>query len=187
MPQLVAHWPAEQTSPLLQAAPQAPQWFGLLWVSTHSVPHLVAPPAHLMPHTPTEQTSPVLQAVPQAPQLFGSVPVSTHLSVQSVVPAHLASHLPCEQNSPVLQAVPQVPQLLGSKSVLVQVPLQSLSVPGQPAVSGRRRNRGAPRHPAGWSRIERNYCLSVQDSAAKPETIAFFRSPRLHHAPHGAT
>jgi len=78
--------PAEQTSPLAQVLPQAPQLEGSTLVSTHLPLQSSVPPPQLPVHLPALQTSPAAQAVPQVPQLEGSKSVSTQLPLQSDVP-----------------------------------------------------------------------------------------------------
>lgn len=61
-----------------QPTPQAEQWLGSLWVSTHWPPQLVSPEAQDAPQAPDEHTSPVEHAAPQPPQCLGFEDRSTH-------------------------------------------------------------------------------------------------------------
>jgi hypothetical protein len=114
----------EQAWPVAQAFPQAPQFAGLVAVSTQVPPQSVVPVGQ--PQAPPMQTLPPLQVVPQAPQLALSDLVSTHEPPQLVrVPAQLAPQVPTEQTWPAVQAVVHEPQWAGSAFTSTQVPEQS--------------------------------------------------------------
>jgi hypothetical protein len=116
------HAPCEQTSPIAQALPHAPQLAGSSCVSTQTLPHFSAPPLQERPHDPCEHTCSAGQAVPQAPQFVGSSCVSTHLSPHLVVPPlHCVEHAPFAQACPAGHAAPQAPQFVGSLLTSTQV------------------------------------------------------------------
>jgi hypothetical protein len=122
--------PAEQTSPIGQALPHAPQFALSEGRWTHTPLQSVDPElgAHANAHVPWTQVLPAGQAMPHPPQFAGLEVVSSHRPPQSVSPAvQLAAHLPAEQTCPFGQALPQVPQLSGSVFGSAQVPLQSES------------------------------------------------------------
>jgi hypothetical protein len=85
VPHVTLQLPFEQTVPLGQAAPQAPQLALSVWVSKQdemappSDVHSVALPAQIARQMPTEQAWPLPHALLQAPQLSLSVPMSTQV------------------------------------------------------------------------------------------------------------
>ena len=103
--------PASQTYPQRPAAhaasapateahtlPHAPQFAGLLLVSTHAPEHIVVPAPHETAHIPAEHTCPAAHAFPHAPQFARSVARSRHAPAQFVVPvAQLSAQLPPAQ------------------------------------------------------------------------------------------
>jgi len=88
--------PAWQLSLPGQAAPHAPQFAALVWVSTHTPPQRVCPDPQS--HTPPTQARPEAQTTPHAPQFMGSLVTSPQL------------HAPATQLDPAGQALAQLPQ-----------------------------------------------------------------------------
>ena len=80
------HWhaPDWHVLPAPQTTPQAPQFELSLLVSTHALPHWVAPPAQTQ--LPLVHVLPAPQTTPQAPQFELSLLVSTHALPHDVVP-----------------------------------------------------------------------------------------------------
>jgi hypothetical protein len=66
------HTPLQQESPLGQALPHVPQFFGSLLRLEHAPPQTVRPEPHPW-HTPLRQGWPVAHLLPQEPQLLVSV------------------------------------------------------------------------------------------------------------------
>jgi hypothetical protein len=90
------HWPAEQTSPVAQDSPQAPQCSGLLDTSTQDSPHASNPASQPLPQMPRSQTAApsggAWHRTPQLPQLSGSRETTTQRPSQTVWPSsHLTS------------------------------------------------------------------------------------------------
>jgi hypothetical protein len=110
----------------VHVTPQAPQFAGSLFGSTHALPHDVVIAAHDCAQIPAAQTWPAWQVTPQPPQLAGSDCVSGHCAPQAGRPAgHWQA--PCAQTSAPEQVMPHVPQLALSASVLVQRPPHGVS------------------------------------------------------------
>ncbi len=114
----------------VQARPQIPQLAGLVWRSTHVVPHRDRPLAH--PHWLAEQVWPVGHTWPQVPQLRGSRVVSTQaIPDPEGQVVRVQTHVPWEQTKPeplcVVQENPQAPQLDVLVAVSTQVPVEALS------------------------------------------------------------
>jgi len=117
-------------TPVEQAVPHAPQWLGLLVVSTQVLPlQRISVPGQPETQVELEQYGvppSALQARPQPPQLALFVAVSTHAPPHSVKPElqaklhaplmHAAVALP----TPVEQVCPHEPQLFGSVVVSEQ-------------------------------------------------------------------
>ncbi len=111
-----------QSSSLLQAFPQPPQFSESVRVLTQPPAQSVVPPVQV----PAAQAGglplqivPVPHAVPQAPQFAADVRLTQR-------PPHdpspgLHTHAPAEQYSPSAHALPQVPQLRGSSVSTAQV------------------------------------------------------------------
>jgi hypothetical protein len=98
----------------------------LLWVSTHTPPHVAMPVGQ--PHAPFVHAWPPEQRLPQEPQLVASVSVLTQLLPHCVSPtAHVAEHVLCEQSSPPVQALPHAPQFAPSETTFTQPVAQALS------------------------------------------------------------
>ena len=68
----------------MHAAPQPPQWLGLVWMSAHS-----APPPHAWSNPqsgaqpPAVQTWPMGHTVPHAPQFIGSLTIVLQTPLQT--------------------------------------------------------------------------------------------------------
>jgi hypothetical protein len=113
-----------------------PQFAGSLLVSTHVLPHRVAPPEHL--HEPEEQVVPPLHVCVHVPQLLLSVLVLTHAVPHCVevgdrqvmlqlVPLQDADPLPAVGPEHGVPQTPPLPHPLPGPG-LSHVPLQS-SIP----------------------------------------------------------
>jgi len=86
--QLTVQAPFEQTLPLPQAVPQAPQFMLSVCAFTHALPHRVRPAGQAFTQLPvTHVTEPPLggvQALPQAPQFWASLEVLTQAPLHFV-------------------------------------------------------------------------------------------------------
>jgi len=90
-----AHAPSLHTWPAAQACPHAPQLAGLVPVSTHALPQVVAPGAHT--HEPPWHACAGPHATPQLPQCAGSLDASTQALPHAVSPgSQAAAHWPPE-------------------------------------------------------------------------------------------
>lgn len=109
---------SEQTSPVLQLCPQAPQLLKSLAVLAQVEPQQVCFAVQLVEphrHLPPAQVSLVAQVVLQPPQWSGSFCTLAQPELQQVSPGEqiwpAQAQAPPEQVSGVVQALPQVPQL----------------------------------------------------------------------------
>jgi hypothetical protein len=102
------HWLPAHVRPAGQALPHAPQFRGLLVVSTHARSQFVSVPQSGA-QAPVRQTSGAGQLVPQVPQFAGSAVTSTQLAPHCESPvAHV--HIPLVQTVPGMQTVLHMPQ-----------------------------------------------------------------------------
>jgi hypothetical protein len=97
-----AHAPATQTSPLLHATPQPPQFVASDDRYTQAPLHVVSEVEHAAAQTPLLQTGvEPAQTMPQAPQLDGSLARAAQLVPQTMVPAgHTAAGKSSEARPP---------------------------------------------------------------------------------------
>jgi|SRR6185436_8185190 len=102
-------------------APQPPQLFGSLFVSTQLRAQRVKVPVQPLTHCPALQTSFAPHAVVHAPQCAGSVENATHVPLQSVIPAS-QTHPVALQISSERHAVVHEPQWAGSLPKSTQPP-----------------------------------------------------------------
>jgi hypothetical protein len=143
-----------------QTLVQVPQWFGLYWRSTHSVPHAVPPPGQV--HFPNEQLCVAPQALPQAPQSLWFVLRSMQLPAAGVpqfVCPNGHAHAPFAQLVPPVQALLHAPQLSLSLVVFTHCPLQTfMPAPEQPVMHWPPLHESPDGHP--WPQLPQ-FCASV--------------------------
>jgi hypothetical protein len=112
-----------------QAAPQPPQFFASLVVSTQLFEQRMYDPVQAIEHWLSEQIGLALagagQTLPHMPQFEVLVARSTHEPLQLVVPpVHVSLHVPSVHTCEAVQAVGQVPQCALSDLRSTQDPLQ---------------------------------------------------------------
>jgi hypothetical protein len=117
--------PPTQRFGMAHALKQPPQWFGLLEVSTHSMPHNVPVGQNGM-HRAFAQRASAGHVKPQPPQFDGSLFRSTQRSKQgdrfAGQPQDPERHAASPRGS---QTLPHAPQLKGSVVMSTQTPSQT--------------------------------------------------------------
>src|SRR5262245_703686 len=73
--------------PASHALPHPPQWFWLIWVSTHAPSHIVWTSVQEAAHSPPAHFCPTEQRVSHDPQCWSSLAVSMQAPPQSACPA----------------------------------------------------------------------------------------------------
>jgi hypothetical protein len=98
----------EQTCPLPQLVPHAPQFDESLLKFTHASPQRTVPATQVPTHSLAEQLKPLPQTWPHAPQLLGSFATSLQVPLHEICPAAQAppSELPPLPPPPASGVVP---------------------------------------------------------------------------------